>query len=147
MNESNQRSSAGWDACPDGMLSQAVLGFNRNRRKQEVVRTAVAAIGFVTLVVIVGLVARQFLPVAGPNFGNITCTDTQSLMQQYAAGTLDAETSANVDEHLARCDGCRLMFEKMMATAGKTAARSFPGDRFAVSGATGRDVVLLAVRD
>jgi hypothetical protein len=104
-------------------------------------------VGMVAVVVVIGLLAaQQFRPATDPGMGNLTCADTQMLLQDYASGRLDAETAANVEIHLANCPDCRVMYEQTRVTPGKAATRALPGD-WLYAAYSNREFSLLAVRD
>ena len=47
----------------------------------------------------------------------MSCAEVMQLLNEYAAGQLDAETSGDIERHLADCDSCRAQFESLR-TAG-----------------------------
>ncbi len=53
----------------------------------------------------------------GYQFGGISCAKTQSLLPNYAAGQLDAETAGRIQVHLDKCPKCGPFYKRMMKVA------------------------------
>ena len=124
MSDQKSSTSSEWGDCPQGTLAQGVRAIQRRRRRQEVVRLSTAAVSVFALVVVVGLAFQQFRPAPGFEYGNISCARTQSLLQAYATGDLDADTTARIEQHLDKCPHCGPLYEQMQTSADKTAASS-----------------------
>ena len=127
MNQSNSTAEP-WGACPTGEIARMVERVRGRRRRRRTVRIGGAVAGLLVMVAVGTLAVSQLSGPAEYRYGGIGCSDTRPLLEQYAAGRLDAETTGRIDAHLEQCPHCGPLYRKMKSgqreTPGATAGRS-----------------------
>ena len=95
-----------WNDCPPGEIGGLVESLQSRRRR----KTLRQAAGVSTALVLFALLVTSWFSgwFAGPQpLHAISCKKVHSLAPQFVSGRLDADLSAEIQEHLEECKMCR----------------------------------------
>lgn len=97
-----------WAECPPGTLNAAAMQIRRRTRIRAAVTWLAAAAGVLLAVWLAWPTKRPGSPASVDYlYGGIACSEVVSQLKEYAAGRLDAATTARMAEHLRLCAKCR----------------------------------------
>src|SRR5262245_49062411 len=111
-----QDPSPSWAPCPSGEFERLGKRLRLRRHRRVFLRAttgalAVAAVGGLALSL--GPELWLLTGLGGPEFADLTCSETRGLADAFAKGKLDARTREKFLRHLARCEACREFLEPM----------------------------------
>lgn len=124
MNTPNSDNS--WQDCPEGEIGDLVGQLNRKDRNQKILRIASGSTVGLCLFLGVAFFLNSSNRIQNPNdpsepnFGGITCSSVLESLVAYQSGSLNRDTSSQIDKHLKSCPHCRKVYEE--AESAKTAA-------------------------
>ncbi|MEX1028092.1 MAG: zf-HC2 domain-containing protein [Candidatus Paceibacterota bacterium] len=106
-----------WDSCPPGELQKLAAQLRRKRRGRNVATAVGLAAALIVFLLVGGFAVQQLRdPHDNPQlYGDITCREVQSHLQQYVAGQLDPPLAERIRIHLEQCPECGENFRRMMA--------------------------------
>lgn len=123
MSEANH-SNESWAPCEAGTLRDVAEAVRRRGAARERRRfTAGAAVVVCLLLVAVTVYSVTSMNNTQPRYGGITCSGVAKVMAAYIEGTLDADTTERVEQHLAECTLCREAHRKMTQGVAHTERR------------------------
>jgi hypothetical protein len=104
-----------WDSCDSGYLVGLSARAKSARRKETALRRGAVVLAVLCFVGVGIWSSGYFSQPQESYFGGIACHEVQENMPGYMAGTLPAELSARIDEHLHQCPICSEMLQKMQS--------------------------------
>lgn len=99
-----------WQSC-DGEVQDLVSQLNTEKAVVARKQRKMAMVSMLA-VLLVSVMAYQFTPKADASIAPISCSAVRGHTHDYVAGALDADTSVQVDAHLAYCSSCRKHVER-----------------------------------
>ena len=108
-----ERTEPDWEGCPQGAIRELLRERRRSRRAQRrtstlIGSTAVAVVILVGILLLTNLTDDPGLTIAG-----ITCREVRTVANDYVQNSLDDETASKVTGHIADCNRCRTVIERL----------------------------------